>query len=147
MGAPKLGRTMTQHDLEAVRRAWDAWEAGDMAALFEFYAPDVEWDMTGSWVADMGVYAGHDGIRSFFRQFREPFEDYWAHAEEFVDLGDRVVVRVRQGGRGKGSGVDIEMPSYWQVYTLRDGKAVRVEVVRTAEDAFGTGAPDQAPRR
>jgi ketosteroid isomerase-like protein len=113
-----------------------------MAALFEFYAPDVEWDMTRSQVPDTGVYRGHDGIRSFFREFQAPFDGYWAHAEEFMDLGDRVAVRVRQGGRGKGSGVEIEMPKYWQIYTLRDGRAVRVQIVRTAEDALGSPPPE-----
>jgi len=113
-----------------------------MAAVFELYADDVEWDMTRSAVPDMGVYTGHEGVRAFFREFWEAFEDYWAHAEEFIDAGDRVVVRVRQGGRGKGSGVDIEMPSYWQAYTLRNGKVVRVDIVRSAEDALGSGSPE-----
>lgn len=117
-----------------------------MQALMDFYDPEVEWDMTRSTIPDMGVYRGREGVREFFREFREPFEAYWAHAEEFMDAGDRVIVRVRQGGRGQGSGVDIEMPSYWQVYTLRDGKAVRVEITRTEEDAFGPGGRDAASR-
>jgi ketosteroid isomerase-like protein len=51
-----------------------------------------------------------------------------ARPEEFIDAGDAVVVRLRQGGRGKQSGAEVEMPPYWQVYRLRDGRAVRVEV-------------------
>ena len=91
---------MSERDVEAVRRAWEAWDAGDTDALMDFYAPDVEWDMTGSGVADMGVFHGREGIRTFFREFREPFDSYWARAEEFIDAGEgRVVVRIRQGGR------------------------------------------------
>jgi hypothetical protein len=39
-------------------------------------------------------------------------------------------VRMRQGGRGKESGVDVEMPPLWQLYRLRAGRAVRVEIYR-----------------
>jgi ketosteroid isomerase-like protein len=69
-----------------------------------------------------------------------PFENFYAHAEEFVDAGDAVVVRVRQGGRGKQSGAEVEMPPYWQVYRLLDGRAVRIEVYgdqRRALEAVG----------
>ena len=30
----------------------------------------------------------------------------------------------------------VEMPSYWQVYRLRDGRAVRVEIYRERAAAF-----------
>jgi hypothetical protein len=30
---------MSREDVEAVKRAWDAWERGDMDALFRFYTP------------------------------------------------------------------------------------------------------------
>jgi hypothetical protein len=46
------------------------------------------------------------------------------------------VVRIRQGGRGKQSGVEVEMPPYWQVYRLRDDRAVRIEVYRDQAEAL-----------
>jgi ketosteroid isomerase-like protein len=57
-------------------------------------------------------------------------------AEEFIDAREGVVVRLRQGGRGKRSGVEVEMPPYWQVYRLRNGLAVRIEVFSDQADAF-----------
>ena len=74
------------------------------------------------------LYPGHDGVRQFFREWLEPFESFYAQPEDFIDAGEAVVVRCRQGGRGKHSGVEVEMPPYWQVYRLRDGRAVRIEV-------------------
>jgi hypothetical protein len=47
-----------------------------------------------------------------------------------------VIVRVRQGGRGRSSTVGVEMPVYWQLYRLRDGRAVRVEIYRDEEQAL-----------
>ena len=120
-----------------VRRAWEAWERRDMDALFEFYAPDIVWDMSHSDVPEQGVYHGHDGVRTFFQDWAfEPFDEYYAHAEQFWDAGSCVVVRVRQGGRGRGSGAPVEMPRVWQVYDLRGGKAVRVAVYPTEREAL-----------
>jgi ketosteroid isomerase-like protein len=126
---------MSDENVEVVREAWEAWSRGDMGALFDFYDPEVEWDMTHSYVPDMGVFHGHEGIRDFFRQWRAFFAEYHAEAEEFVDAGDRVIVRVRQGGRGRASTVHVEMPAYWQLYTLRGGRAVRVAIYREEADA------------
>jgi hypothetical protein len=78
--------------------------------VFDFYDPAVEWDMSESDVPDMGVFRGHDGVRRFFREWMAPFDDYYAHAEDFRLGSEGVLVRMRQGGRGKESGVDVEMP-------------------------------------
>jgi uncharacterized protein len=126
---------MSRENVEIVREAWDAWSRGDMAALFEFYDPEVEWDMSHSYVPDMGVFHGHEGIREFFGEWRAFFAEYWAEAQEFIEVGDSVIVRVHQGGRGRSSTVGVEMPAYWQLYRLRDGRAVRVEIYRDEEEA------------
>jgi ketosteroid isomerase-like protein len=100
---------VSQDNVAIVRASWEAWRRGDMGALFEFYDPDVEWDMTHSYVPGMGVYQGHDGIREFFREW---------------------------GGRGHSSTVYVEMPAYWAVYRLRDGRAMRVEIYRDEAEAL-----------
>jgi ketosteroid isomerase-like protein len=127
---------MSQDNVEIVRASWDAWSRGDMDALFEFYDPEVEWDMSRSYVPDMGVFHGHDGIREFFREWRTFFAEYYAEPEQFIGADENVMVRVRQRGRGRASTIDVEMPAYWQVYRLRDGRAVRVEIYRDETDAL-----------
>jgi ketosteroid isomerase-like protein len=57
---------MSEENVEIVRASWEAWRRGDMDALFEFYDPEVEWDMTHSYVPDMGVFHGHEGCGSSF---------------------------------------------------------------------------------
>jgi ketosteroid isomerase-like protein len=128
---------VSEKDVEDVREAWEAWERGDMEAIFEFYDPEIVWDQTHYGGAELAnLYRGHDGVRQFFREWVEPFESYYAHAEDFIDAGEAVVVRCRQGGRGKHSGVEVDMPPYWQVYRLRDGRAVRIEVYIDRREAF-----------
>jgi ketosteroid isomerase-like protein len=55
--------------------------------------------------------------------------------EEFVDLGDSVVVTVRLRGRGRGSGVEIDA-LFYDVYTLRDGKIVRMDQFTERSEAL-----------
>ena len=114
-----------------------------MDALFGFYHPDIEWDQSRySGFGFSAVYRGHKGVKRFFREWLSSFDGYWARPEEFIDAGDCVVVRVRQGGRGKDSGVPVEMPSYHQLYRLQGGRAVRIEVFqdeREALEAAGLG--------
>jgi ketosteroid isomerase-like protein len=156
--APGLGEARSRPEaaaraedsVELVRRAWEAWERGDMQAVFEFYDPAVEWDMTESEVPDMGVFRGHEGVRNFFREWMAPFHDYYAHAEDFRLGSEGVLVRMRQGGRGKESGVEVEMPPLWQLYRLKNGRAVRVEIYRherRALKAAGLTDPDTTNRR
>ena len=128
---------MSQENVELVRAAWEAWERGDMEAIFAFYDREIVWDMTHYELpGGSGVYHGHDGVRQFMREWLAPFESYYARPEEIIDAGEAVVVRLRQGGRGKQSGLEVKMPPYWLVYRLRDGRAVRIEFYRDQAEAL-----------
>jgi ketosteroid isomerase-like protein len=108
-----------------------------MEAVFAFYDPEIVWDQTRYGGAELAnLYRGHDGIKQLFREWIEPFESYHAHAEEFIDAGEAVVVRCRQSGRGKQSGVEVEMPPYWQVYRVEDGLVSRITVYLNEADAL-----------
>jgi ketosteroid isomerase-like protein len=129
---------MSQENVDFVRAVWQAWERGDMEAIFAFYDPEIVWDQTHAQAGELSaVYHGHDGVRQFIREWIAPFESYYARPEEFIDAGEAVVVRLRQGGRGKQSGAEVDMPPYWQVYRLRDGRAVRIEVYTSQSEALG----------
>jgi ketosteroid isomerase-like protein len=128
---------MSQENVELVRASWEAWERGDMEAIFAFYDPAIVWDRTHAGTADMpSLYHGHDGIRQFFRELFASFDSYYAHTEDFTDSGEAVVVRFRQRSRGKQSGARVEMQPYWQVYRLRDRRAARIEVYTSQSEAL-----------
>jgi ketosteroid isomerase-like protein len=69
---------------------------------------------------------GHDAVRTSLAHWKAEWDDYTLAAEEFVDMGERVLVTVRLGGRGRGSGVEIDA-RFYDVYTLRDGMIVRMD--------------------
>jgi ketosteroid isomerase-like protein len=53
---------------------------------------------------------GREGVERFAEDTRENWEELQTMAEEFRDLGDRVLVLGRQVGRGKGSGAQVDPP-------------------------------------
>jgi ketosteroid isomerase-like protein len=68
-------------------------------------------------------------------QMDEAFENIHYEIEDLLDLGDRIVVRVRGSARGKGSGIRID-GTLGHVWTLRAGKAVRFDVYPTWQEAL-----------
>jgi ketosteroid isomerase-like protein len=70
------------------------------------------------------------------------WEDYRQERDEFVDAGDEVIVAVRESGRGKGSGLALERRTFG-VWTLRDGRAVRIRFYSTMAEALeAVGLPE-----
>ena len=63
------------------------------------------------------------------------FEDWGYDIEDVIPRGDVIAVRIHQWGRGKGSGVAVE-DRFWQVWTMRNGKAVRVSHHREKNEAL-----------
>src|SRR5437660_915722 len=120
---------MSQENMELVRAAWTAGSAEIWNALFACYDRAIVWDKTRVDPSELAAeYHGHDGVRQFFRAWLEPFESYHAHPQGFIDAGQAVVVRTRQGGRGKQSGVELEMASFWQVYRVENRLIPRIDV-------------------
>jgi uncharacterized protein len=115
---------MSQENVEIVKAAYVAWNAGDMEALAELADPDVDW-IPDSRVGQ-GPIRGRGNIIRFFMEQAEVFEEFRAEPERFWDTDDKVLVFVRTTGRGaaSGAGFDIRIAHLW---TLRDGLLVRGE--------------------
>jgi ketosteroid isomerase-like protein len=124
---------MSERNVEAVRRGYEAFARGDIAAAMDLFHPDVEWhdpDRPGG-----GTYRGHEGVLRNMAEWLEGWEEFRLEPEEFLAAGDQVVVLVRQSGRGKGSGVEIEGPLA-QVFRLREGKVVWARIYASREEAL-----------
>jgi ketosteroid isomerase-like protein len=124
---------MSEENVEIVRRHIEAYLAGDNEAALAAYDPEVEFDVS---IRPEGhVYRGPDGIVEAVRTWTGTWEDYKIEVEEIIDAGENVLVVDRQTGRGKGSGVPLDQQTFW-VYSLRDGKIVRVVWLPTREEAL-----------
>jgi ketosteroid isomerase-like protein len=126
---------MSEENVEVVRRVYEAAAHRDAPTVLEHYDPEVELDATRLGVTDSDVYHGHDGLQSLFREFAETFDEIEYSYEELIDAGDQVISIVTRHARGRTSGVEVERP-FALLWTLRDGKVVRVVWYLTREDAL-----------
>jgi ketosteroid isomerase-like protein len=89
----------------------DAFNRRDVDALFdEFATPDFEYYPAIVKALDGGGYRGREGVERFALDTSENWAELQSIAEEFRDLGDRVLVLGRLKARGKGSGVPVDQP-------------------------------------
>jgi ketosteroid isomerase-like protein len=124
----------TSTNLEVAAAFWEATER-DLAASLPFLAADVELDFSAvQAVGAAEVYRGHDGVRRWFADWADMFEEYSATLLELTDAPpDHVVARVRARGLARG-GVPVDTVG-WQVASFRDGMIVRVESFSTEHAA------------
>ena len=133
---PRAGYSgeMSRANVEAVRKVYERWGAGDFRASVDLFHPDVTFVLRPEF-PDAGRYRGLAEIAAYTRGFLEPWTRITIEAEELIDAGNCVIAAVRQRGVGVESGVETEFP-YFQVWTLEGGKAVRLENVRQRGEAF-----------
>jgi ketosteroid isomerase-like protein len=125
---------MSQENVEIVRRGYEAFNGRDIEGMIDTVDPHARWDLSER-VFNPAVYEGHDGIRRFIEEIDEVWDHLRLEPLKFIDAGDKVVVSHLVRGRGKGSGVDVELPST-SVYTLRNGKVIESRMYREHGDAL-----------
>src|SRR5947209_4953569 len=124
---------MSHENAEIVMRGYRHYIAtGDF--LVEDIGDGYVWDMStfAGW-PEKQVYEGLEGAREFMRDWLEQWDDWSFDVLDVASVEDRVLTVVRQRGRAKGSGVEAEM-LFAQLWTLRDGKIVRVSMYASPEE-------------
>ena len=134
---------MSQENLEVVRAAYEAWNAGDMDALRELYDPDAMIVRYPEGWPEPGPYVGREAVMRQFEQLRETFDDdAFELISDFIDVGDRVAVRFIWRGTGRGPESNIEATA---VYTVRKGRIFGLEFFWDHAEALETlGLSDYA---
>jgi ketosteroid isomerase-like protein len=79
---------------------------------------------------------GHSELREFFRRYYETWENRDDTLEELIDVGEHVVAVVTTTARGRTSGVDVELKRNAGVWTVRNGRVVRVVWYPSREEAL-----------
>ena len=119
---------MSQENVEIVRRflVVDV----DVDSALPYADPAIVWNPIEEPAAQ-----GHDAVRANLERWENEWDEYEVIPEEFIDTGDRVVVTVHLRGRGRGSGIEIDA-RFYEVYTLRDGKIVRMDEFAEQSEAL-----------
>ena len=113
---------MSQENVGIARKAFAAFERGDVTAFVDLMADDI---VTHRIDPDDAVYYGKEGFFQATAEWTEDFDDWTVTAEEFVEGNDGVVVRVRQTARGRVSGVPVES-LMWFDLRMHEGRIARV---------------------
>jgi ketosteroid isomerase-like protein len=114
---------MSEENVEIVRRMYDR-ALQDPDALYELLDDNIEWETGGLGYPNPPTDRGREAVRQFFREWVGAFEEWGFEVEELSEAGNSVVACIHQWGRGKSSGVDVDQ-RFWQVWTMRDRKAIR----------------------
>ncbi len=82
---------MSQENVEIVRKATYAWNAGGVEAVLPFSSKDVVWYAFPDAPDGSTEFRGHDGIRELAAGWSDSFDDFKLIPQQLHDLGDTVV--------------------------------------------------------
>ena len=88
------------------------------------YDPGAELSFVGKFADFDETYRGREAAFAAYGAWIDSWEDYRRAPREVIDLGDRVLILLRESGRGKGSGVPVEA-RLAMLLAFRRGRVVR----------------------
>jgi ketosteroid isomerase-like protein len=131
---------MSQENVEVIRRAYQAMDAGDVGAIAKLAHPEAEW------VPDARIgeapARGRENVIRFFTDRAEMFEEIRTEIERITANGDQVLVFLRLSGHGRssGAGFDVRIAHLW---TLSEGLITRGEGYGSRDEALeAAGLPE-----
>jgi ketosteroid isomerase-like protein len=124
---------MSEENVMLARNAVAAFNRRDVPGLVAMTTDDFQW-VTWTGTVESTVYDGAEGLAGYF-QDADVWEVLNLDAQEFRDLGDKVLVVGSFHARGGGSGAQIRAP-YYSAFFFIDGMLARVLSFRTEDEAL-----------
>jgi ketosteroid isomerase-like protein len=122
--------------LARAQAAFDSYRAEGVEGMLTHIHPEFEATVPPELSAEPDTYIGHGGIRRYFALWEEQIDDLTFDVTEIVDApGDTVTAALVIGGRGRGSGVPVELRAFLRV-VVRDDLIVRMAPYATLEEAL-----------
>lgn len=119
---------MTNGDVERLKQGYEAFRQGGLEAILDWLAPDIV-AVDRESAPDRATYHGVEGMRDLFEATSQAFGEISLEPEEFVPVGEHIVVSLRQVMRGRISGAEIT-GVIAHVWTMREGRPVKLRVFR-----------------
>ena len=113
---------------EFAARIYAAINARDRGAIRALSAPDI---VVGTTVE---AYRGPEALLEWMDEGDDAFDDFTVELLEVEELAGFVLASMRQRGRGKASGAEVDH-RFTHVWTLRDGRAIRLQSFAQRDDA------------
>jgi ketosteroid isomerase-like protein len=127
---------MSHENLEIAMRANAAFNRGNVDDALEFFSPEAELRDLANAPDQASVVKGIDAIREAWTLWTAAFDELRADIEEWTEAGDAVIGAVHWQGRGKASGMSIDVRQF-DVYEFRAGQIVRATLgLNSIEEAL-----------
>jgi ketosteroid isomerase-like protein len=126
---------VSDDDIEVVRAGFEALSEEGVEGLIPFIHPEFEMTTPPQFSPEPDTYRGEEGIRRYFDSFYDAMNEIRFEPGEFREAGGRVIVPVTLTARGRTTGLEARQ-EFVMGWTLRDGKATRVEVFATLDEAL-----------
>ena len=127
---------MSEENVEVVRQLVRAFNQRDLAAMTQWFAPDVEWEPGGPAAVERALYRGRDEVSSGFASTWETWEVFQVEESEVRDLGGSVVWLGSAHMRG-GDASHLEFDQPFAIHFLvRGGKVARFRGFRSWQEAL-----------
>jgi ketosteroid isomerase-like protein len=113
---------MSEENVEVVRTAIAAFDRGDFEDVLRLCDEDIVISQPPELPGAPAEQHGHRGVLEAYAVWPEQWDDYRIELLRIAAApGGKVFVTMRTSGRGKQSGVEVEM-DFSFVFTVRDGK-------------------------
>lgn len=139
---------MAPGDVEIVQDLWEAFDRhgfGGVEQWVGLLSEDVELRSAIAGGAEGSVYRGHAGVRAWAHQVQEALNDLRLQADEYREVGERVVAIGHVSARGGASGLALDVPIAW-VLAVRDGRVASLYGYLDVEEALADARATAAPR-
>jgi ketosteroid isomerase-like protein len=135
--------TTPDRRVELAREGVDAYLAGDLGRVVALMSPDVS-VVAAPGLPESGQYRGREEFLDWTARWLDAWQEFHMEVQSIEPVGERhVVASVRQSGRGRGSGIEVEMDT-GHVYGF-DGEVLTYFAL--FPDAKGALADAQARER
>jgi uncharacterized protein len=126
---------MTTGNADLIRPIYAEWGRGNWRSAFDVYHPQMEWGWSDEFPDLDGVFADTRDPNPRLRRWLSGWQGWRVQADDYLEIGDYVVVLATYRGRGKGSGVELEQEGA-HVFRVRGGKVVRLEIFASRQKAL-----------
>jgi ketosteroid isomerase-like protein len=125
---------VVRRDIDVVRQVFEAFAVRDIEGVIALAHPDVVFNaVTGGVVGRTDPYRGHEGLREYFRDVADVWDELVLTPREFREVGDSVLVTGKVSARSPSR---IITGSTGWVWRVRDGLVVYGHVYPSAADAL-----------
>jgi hypothetical protein len=137
---------MARSDIEVAEEATRLFGRDGAESLMPLIHPEFEASTPPGLAAEPDTYRGHEGVRRYFASFYEAMDRIWLDADEFRQVGDKVLMHGKLWTRGRSTGLETSIEAFL-LWTIRDELIVRVEIFASEEEALtASEASPRSPR-